>query len=287
MSDEQQSAADGAPQTVPLLGHEFFMKKNKLNLGSKAPPKHNTEFEAQLKEANQNFDEEEVVASLEDPGLISHMTEARDNYASNLADTKSKRKISSITNDLYGALGALSNFVKDFRQSGQDIGTVSSELEIVGRHQCKLLEGRAVMPHYETPLPRQLYESDDLAKVFKTTKKLLDKNSAKTQELENDMKKHRQVASNVRVSIVQYIDELVELCKSQQSTIEAQEQVLKMFNPTLYKNELKEQEEFIKFKESMKSARDAVAKDALAKESAEKNETPSGTQNEPESDAKE
>ena len=204
--------------------------------------------------AGKDFDKEEVVAALEDPGLKSHMQFARDNYAQSLKKVKQLRTPEQVRDNAYKALGKFSTVVKSIREASSEQNTAASEISIIGRHLLSLSSGRPSQPHFPEPLTAAL-KDPQLVPILKKTNEVLQKNSAVLDAMETFLNEHQKSLNNLRNEVIRTVDEFVELTAAQAQTVNAQMKVLKMFDPILYKTELENQKRLAEINASMKSAR--------------------------------
>jgi len=285
-------AASDAPADEDKIGADFFMLKRKIfeenrrrlldearksfeattgKNPANLPKPENPEMAtlANLADTGKDVNREEVAASLEDAGLVAHMHYARDEYRNQMNKTSEMRSESAVRGDMFKVLGKLSDIIKGLKGVGTDQNVAADEVEIVGRHLTVLMDGRAMPPHFESPISDAACVDPVLRGVMHKTRSLLEKNAETLHGVTRFLEKHLNELAGMRSNVVRVTDEMVELCASQRQTIEAQNRVLQMFNPVLYRQDLKEAQEFSKFHSSMARATSKLAaSDAAAKNGA-------------------
>jgi hypothetical protein len=210
-----------------------------------------------LAQTGKDFHKEEVVAALEDPGLVAHMQFARDMYKSNLKELTQLRSEADIRDSAYKALGKFADHIKHVRGAVTEQDVAASEIEIMSRHIPQLCHGRPVLPHFENAFTVALNDPE-LLPAMQKVQNILEEKAGIFLAVTEFMEEHSKELARTRTEFIQIIDEFVKLCTSQNQTIAAQKKVLEMFNPILYKTELEQQRQYAEFNTSMSRARAQV-----------------------------
>lgn len=175
-----------------------------------------------------DLSQEENVAALECPVLVAHMDARRDAYQKSLqalegAPTEAQCRVAGV--ELQGSLAAALSDLKE-SEALTRLDRTADEAAVLARHLTQAAAGRAVEPHFPTPLPPGVAADPAFQKLAAATVKRISAWSDDLTEAHKAVAKNVREMEKMRTVLIRTWDSMLQLLHDQKRLCDDQRRLL-------------------------------------------------------------